>query len=114
MKTFRCFSISIALLIVVCLSSCAHKPSVPSDIIQPDQMVKILEEICLTDGFFSAQTHFHFDTLHPEMIGCYDSLFPKFQVSPELFDTSFYWYVQHPDVFAPICDTLVAHMSLMQ
>lgn len=111
MKLIRNTSLSVLLLLSLMCVSCAKKSTVPPDIIQPEQMVDILEEAQLLEAFFSTQTHFHFDTFRVEMKGCYDSLFSKYDVNSDMFDSSLSWYSAHPDIFQPICDSVLQRIN---
>lgn len=114
MKSHRSITLSIALAALLLLASCGKKSGVPSNIIQPDKMVTILTDVYLLEGYFSTQTHFHFDTLQPEMVGCFDSLFAKYEVTKSDFDTSVSWYSQHPDLFSTIHDSVLAHLTVLE
>ena len=111
MKTNRRYLLSIIFALVLALGSCTKKTQVPAEIIPPEKMTQILEVIYLLEGFFSTQTHYRFDTLGPEMIGCFDSVFSKYDIKVEDFDTSFSWYARNPEILDPIYDSVLFHLS---
>lgn len=114
MKIFKYISISVLLICTVALASCGEKTVVPDNIIQPDQMTEILAEAYLIEGYFSQITHFRYDTLHENMAACYDSLFSKYGISSDDFDSSIAWYSQHPDIFSPIQDSVMNYVYVQE
>lgn len=114
MKRYRYYLLSAICTILLTLTSCGGKGIVPASVIQPKKMVQILEDVSLLEGYFSAQTHFHYDTLTPEMIGCYDSLFAKYEVTKDNFDSSFSWYSKHPEAMQEIIDSVNARLAHLE
>lgn len=48
------------------------------------------------------------------MIGCYDSLFAKYEVTKDNFDSSFSWYSKHPEAMQEIIDSVNARLAHLE
>lgn len=99
------------LLALLCLMGSCRSDAVPSDVMGEERMASFLQEAYLIEGFYAVETHFHYDTLQPEMLGSYDSLLARYGLSREDFERSVDWYTEHPHIYKRVHDTVVARMD---
>lgn len=107
----------LSLLSIVCifsffLTSC-HRVSIPSDVMEEEKMAEFLQRAYLLEGFYAVETQFRYDTLQPEMIASFDSLFSEFGITRDEFEQSVDWYSQHSEVYSRVHDTVIARLDRM-
>ena len=92
----------IALLLCTWLYGC--KPGIPKNIIQPDQMEKVLYDIHVVDGYsttFPAATP---DSLKKIISPYYKGIYKKFGIDSALYNRSLNYYYKNPEVMKLMYD----------
>ena len=89
------------------LASCRHD-SRPSDVLDAPEMVAFLADAYLLEGFFAVETQYRYDAMSPDVLRAYDDILAKHNVSREQIEHCFDFYSHHPDLYAPIQDSVLA------
>lgn len=84
---------------------------IPDDVIGEEKMTEFMQDAYLLEGYFAVETEHMYDTLHPEMIASYDSLFTSYAISREEFEHSLEWYTRHPAVLQRVHDSILARFD---
>lgn len=98
----------------VLLSSCGREPRPVPPVMEEAKLVDFLEEAYLLEGYYAFVSHYRFDTLQPEMVASYDALFGKYGITQEVFDTTIRWYVEHRDIYARVCDSVLTRLQMAE
>lgn len=102
---------NIFFLIVCCglIISCSNKNKVPSEIIQPAQMQKILWDVLRADALSSEYAR-RDSTINQvaELKILTEKVFQIHKISSSTFDKSYTWYTAHQDVLKAVFDSLSA------
>lgn len=95
-------------LIGICLIfSC--KPGIPKDIIQPDEMEKILHDIHIVDGYVSnIPTP---DSAKKVASPLYKGIFKKYGVDSAMHAKSMDYYYHRPDILTKMYDNISARLE---
>ena len=92
---------------------CNDKDSVPSNIIQKDEMSKIVWDLIQTDQFYSL--YMIKDTakynVQSETMDLYNQVFRIHHITKSEFDKSFQFYLAHPDITKDMFDSLSARAN---
>lgn len=100
---------NIFLFIACCglLISCADKNKVPTEIMQPIQMQKVLWDVFRAEAL-SAEYARKDSTINQvaELKVLTEKVFQIHKISPSTFDKSYKWYTGHQDVLKVIFDSL--------
>lgn len=78
----------------------ACKPGIPKEIIQPDQMGKLLFDINVVDGYITTITNR--DSAKLVAAAYYKGIYKKFGVDSALYAKSMDYYYAHPDIMEKI------------
>ncbi len=90
------------MLAVALLYAC--KPGIPKDIIQPDQMRKVLFDIHVVDGYITTITNS--DSAKLVASSYYKGIYKKFGIDSALYAKSMEYYYNHPAVMEKIYEQL--------
>jgi hypothetical protein len=94
----------------VCLTACSNRTSIPKDILPPDSMQKIMNDIILA-GEYSAQ-YISKDSLKPDKLKAnqdlMESIFKLHHTTRAVFKQSLNFYQSRPDLNKNIFDSLAA------
>jgi len=77
-------------------------------------LVNFFEEALIIEGYYAVETVFRYDTLQPQMIASYDSLFAKYGITREIFDTTILWYAHHPEIYQRVHDSVLARLEVTE
>ncbi|MNK03434.1 hypothetical protein D3C87_212810 [compost metagenome] len=92
------------LLLLSVLSISACKPGIPKDIIQPNEMEKILFDIHLIDGYISSIPTP--DSARKVSAPIYKGIFKKYGIDSATHAKSMTYYYNHPDLLAKMYDRI--------
>ena len=105
-------SISAFCVLFWMLCSCHHE-ALPAGVMDEEKMADFLQQAYLLEGFYSVETQYRYDTLQPEIIASYDSLFSEYGITRKQFERSVDWYAKHPEDYTRIHDTVIARLERM-
>jgi len=91
-------------IIIICISFFACKPGIPKEIIQPDQMEKVLFDIHVVDGYIGTITKQ--DTAKIVASSYYNGVYKKFNIDSATYNRSLNYYYNHPDLLNKIYENL--------
>lgn len=92
---------------VLLLASCLHDRR-PADVLDAPEMVAFLADAYLLEGFYAVETQYRYDAMSPDVLRAYDDILAKHHVSREQIEHCFDYYSQHPDLYVPIQDSVLA------
>src|SRR5450432_537551 len=96
------------LLALLCLASCSDKDRVPSGIIPPDKMQKILWDMIQADQYSDMYlAKDSGDKAKRETLTLYAQVFQLHKVSREDFQKSFQYYIDRPDLSRSLFDSVL-------
>jgi len=99
------------LTVLVILTSCGGS-KVPENLIQPEQMTKILMEVHLLESKIGEVSIVPYDSTQKVYEHYEELLFEDLGVTQEMYETSFNYYLDHPRQFEKIYNAVVD--SLLQ
>lgn len=84
----------------------------PDGVIPESKMEKIVVDLSLADAYIES----HFDQFQDDSsrLVLKQSVFAKYGVTPELYDTSLVWYARNMDVYIKVYDNAIARLQDMQ
>lgn len=95
-------------LVLIFIFSCKSKTSVPDDVLQPNKMETVLQDLMRSDVFvddyiLSRDTTLNKDATH---IDYYNQVFALHKISKEEFQKSFNYYKSHPALLETVMDSI--------
>lgn len=92
-------------LVVFCITLLmACKPGIPKDIVQPDEMEKILFDIHVVDGYVTLIPMP--DSAKKVTAPLYKGIFKKYGIDSATHAKSMAYYYQHPDLLSKMYDSI--------
>lgn len=95
------------LMAVALMTSCRNGGK-PADVLDAPEMVAFLADAYLLEGFYAVETQYRYDVMSPDVLRAYDDILAKHHVSREQIEHCFEYYSHHPDLYAPIQDSVMA------
>ena len=111
----RC--ILIFLLACCTLLSCKSKEQelvIPSEIIQKEQMIEILEDVYLAHGIVDIQKSLPLKEKMKEKKAYMLGIYEKYDIEESYFITSFDYYSAHPELFTEINDSVIVNLTKLE
>ena len=99
------------LLAVVALLASCRGGERPADVLGAPQMVDFLSDAYLLEGFYAVETQYRYDALPAEVLRAYDDILAKHHLTREQVEHSFAYYSEHPELYAPIQDSVLARIE---
>ncbi|SOD13002.1 DUF4296 domain-containing protein [Pedobacter xixiisoli] len=97
------------LLLLSVLSIAACKPGIPKDIVQPNEMEKVLFDIHLVDGYIAnIPTQ---DSARKVGAPIYKGIFKKYGIDSAMHAKSMAYYYNHPDLLSKMYDRISEKMG---
>ena len=99
----------ISALLLTFIFSCTGRNTIPSGILKPDQMEKVLYDVLIAEGY--SETFLYKDSSQNKeywMDEQLDKVLAIHKVSQETFMKSYDFYKNRPDLLKPIADTMDA------
>ncbi|MBP8067176.1 MAG: DUF4296 domain-containing protein [Pedobacter sp.] len=90
---------------IICVALYACKPGIPSDVIQPDKMEKILFDIHAVDGYIG--TLQKPDTAKIVASSYYNGVYKKFEIDSSIYVHSLNYYYGRPDLLNKMYENLM-------
>ncbi|MES2830100.1 MAG: DUF4296 domain-containing protein [Bacteroidota bacterium] len=100
MKTY-----SYLVLFAICISAC--KPGIPKDIIQPDQMALVLNDVHIADGLITTVQP---DSAKIVAASFYNGIYKKFKIDSAIFYKSMDYYYRNPVIMDEIYKDVTASL----
>lgn len=98
----------VVMLSLLVLVACTEKDKIPSNVIQPEKMEKVMWDMLQADRFsaqYLARDSARID-VKKESFRVYDQVFQIHNIKREEFQRSFKFYMGRPDLFRKIFDSL--------
>jgi hypothetical protein len=98
---------SLTLVLLICMFSCTGRNHIPSGVLEPEKMEKVLYDVVVAEGY--AETYLYKDSSRKTedwMDGELDKVLAIHKVSQETFMKSYDFYKKRPDLLKPIIDTM--------
>lgn len=96
------------------LLSCSGKGKIPGNIIAPVQMKSILKDLFIVDAVNAERVNKETTLkIMDENKVYFEKVLQLHQISREQFEKSYNYYMNHPDVFKEITDSLTAEVNRM-
>lgn len=98
----------VALISIVVLFSCGDKNDIPSGIIKPAKMQRVLFDVLRADAFvFDFVKKDSTKNAEAESVQLQQQIFTVHKVSKEEFYKSYDFYKTHPDLMQPLLDSMI-------
>jgi Domain of unknown function (DUF4296) len=99
----------IALICIVFLFSCGDKNDIPSGIIKPVKMQKVLFDVLRAEAFvFDFVKKDSAKNLEAESAKLQQQIFAVHKITKEEFYKSYNFYKTHPDLMQPLLDSMIS------
>jgi hypothetical protein len=96
------------IVIVVCALLYSCKPGIPKNIIQPNEMEKVLFDIHVIDGYATELSYSTPDSLKKIISPLYKGVYKKHGIDSALYNHSLDYYYKHPDQMKEMYDHIIA------
>lgn len=103
--------LAIALLLAATTLGCHRSEPLPEGVLSPQAYSDLLTDLYLAEGLLGVETNFTYKDLDSNMIVTYDSLLSQHQTTPEIFEATTNYYLQHRELFKQICDQVVENLN---
>ena len=99
--------VSMSLVLLFVMLSCTGRKHIPSGILKPDKMEKVLYDVIVAEGYaesylFKDSSKTKVEWMNQEV----DKVLAIHKVSQETFMKSYDFYKSRPDLFKPIADSM--------
>jgi hypothetical protein len=97
-------------LFLLVATGCSDKKSVPSGILPPEKMEKVLWDMIQADQYsvdLAKDSAAHIADLKTERLRLYDQVFRLHDVTREKFRESYQYYTDHPELSQDLFDSLL-------
>jgi hypothetical protein len=102
----------IALICIVFLFSCGDKSGVPSGIIKPAKMQKVLFDVLRAEAFvFDFVKKDSAKNLEAESVKLQQQIFAVHKITKEEFYKSYDFYKKQPDLMQPLLDSMITRAT---
>ena len=101
----------IILFIVLLFVSCSSETSVPNDLLQPDKMTDVMEDIYLSEGIVANIGSQDRAAERQMAIDYYSVVYKKYKVDSTIFRKSFDYYSMHPKLMQEIHEQVIDRLS---
>ncbi|MDZ4758709.1 MAG: DUF4296 domain-containing protein [Bacteroidota bacterium] len=101
----------IILFIVLLFASCDSETHVPSDLLQPDKMTEVMEDIYLAEGIVATSGSQDRIAERQLAIDYYSVIYKKHKVDSAVFRKSFDYYTIHPKLMQQVSDQVIDKLS---
>jgi Domain of unknown function (DUF4296) len=94
-------------LLLLFILSCSGRHYIPSGVLKPEKMEKVLYDVILAEGY--AESYLFIDSSRTKeewMNGELDTVLAIHKLSQETFMKSYDFYKKRPDLLKPIMDTI--------
>lgn len=81
--------------VLMMFSSC-HRSALPPGVLPENQMVDLLTDVYIMEGYYADETMYHFDSMIVEINESYDELFDKYGITRAQFDSNMSYYSHNP------------------
>ena len=98
----------IILFLVLLFVSCDSETTVPSDLLQPDKMTEVMEDIYLSEGIVASSGSPDRTAERQLAIDYYSVVYKKHKVDSTVFRKSFDYYTMHPKLMQQVSDHVMA------
>lgn len=91
--------------------SCESETTVPKELLQPDRMVDIMEDIYLAEGMVATSGSPDRASERQLAIDYYHVVYTKHHVDSALFRKSFDYYSMHPKLMQEVSDEVIERLN---
>lgn len=104
---------TIPFVALLLFGACRHNER-PADVLDAPQMVAVLTDAYLLEGFYAVETQYRYDVMSPEVLRAYDDILAAHHTSREQMEHSFDYYAAHPELYQSIQDSVLAILERQQ
>ena len=94
--------LSLALTALFVSVACSHHEHLPDGIMDSATMTDFLTDAYLVEGYYNTVSFSDRDSLTLQLKNVYNSLYDKYHITPELYDSSLNYYTHNPKLFEDI------------
>ena len=91
-------------------ASCQQKP-IPEGILDTAAITNLLTEVYMVEGLYMERTNNKPENMTNEIASTYDSLFKKYDLTPELFEKNLNYYSEHAEIYDTIHKRITQRLS---
>ncbi len=106
------FTVALMVLLALAATCCKeNEKNVSANIIDHATMVDFLTEEYLYEGHFAMVSNYQMSVVDSELTACYDSLMRKYNITPQMVDSSMAYYMLHADEYEEIQREVLQRLS---
>ena len=109
----KSYKTSFLLLLALLLASCSHE-RVPDNILDTATFTAFLTEAQIVEAYAYASTSEDPDTIAFYTRAAYDSLYVKYNITPNIYDTNLAYYVHHPKTMEEIYARVSHNLKMIE
>lgn len=101
----------VAIFAIYLLVSCSGRNKIPEGVMKPDKMTAVMLDVFRAEGLSMHYNRKAYDSLlNPEIayVKYYTQVFSFHKITKDEFFTSYHYYLQHPDLFKTVLDSVNA------
>ncbi len=103
--------LEIILFIILIFASCDTETDVPSDLLQPEKMTEVMEDIYLSEGIVANSGSQDRSAERQMAIDYYSVVYKKHKVDSAVFRKTFDYYTMHPKLMQQVSDQVIERLS---
>ena len=111
-RTFRHIALLVCLLSLT--AGCHRQEAVPADVVDTATLVQFLTEAHIIDSYDQTIAIHHRDSLQSQVNQAYDSLYSKYGITPEQYDSSLAYYLRHPQTLESVYVHVVHNLNTIR
>lgn len=108
MKPFR---LTAAILLTCIAAGCHRSAPVPEGVLDQQAYVDLLTDLYLAEGLFAVESDFSYQHLDSSLVSAYDTLLARHRATPETFEISTAYYLQHRELSQQIHEQVMQNLS---
>lgn len=101
----------IILFLVLLFASCDSETHVPSDLLQPEKMTEVMEDMYVAEGIVANSSNLDRAAERQMAIDYYSIVYKKHKIDSAVFRKSFDYYAMHPKLMQEISDKVIEKLN---
>lgn len=100
--------ICLPLMAAMMMTTACHRDGLPDGVLDARAMESFMADAYMLEGFYAVETQYRYDAMPEEVLRAYDGILEKHGLTREQVEKSFEYYSQHPELYKPIQDSVMA------
>ena len=107
------FTRNLIIILLIC-TSCNEETNIPSGILEPNQMIDVMEDIYIAEGIVSSSDIINKEAERQKAIDYYSIIYKKHNIDSLQYRKSFEYYCQHPALMQDVNEQVINRLQKKQ